>query len=691
MVLRDRRVILLSIVLPLLLMPLLIYASHSMNEHRERQLRERDYSYTVTGSQADLVRGLIKQARATGVYDEKSDNGPFKTKEVVVATDASDGINNALTNGDIDLWIVGLNDEEARAHWRDQSTTKTVEDEDKALRRKWERGAKAPLVLLRYRSNRDVSAHACQRVIEGLLAARDEQRDERLRDADIGVAVDDIAAFKEVDLAGAAQTTGSKLGLVLTFFLLMFMFTGGGVVATDIVAGEKERGTLTTLLTTAVDRRDIATAKLLVIATVAFVTTATQVGGVLGYLASGIGPRPEGFVVSMPPLGIVLLLAMCLAMASLVASALLATSARARTYKEAQLYYTPVMLLGMLPALAPVMPGVELRSAIAVVPLANIAVAVREIMVGRYDWPFLAIAWLVTMGVALVIARYAERAMTDEARLTEGQLIEGAREDGRDRFGRHAFVWFAVIWVIALIVNLHFGASLGLRGQILINLIVLFGGGAVIIIRRYGLDAREALSLRPPSVSSLFAVAIAAPAGVVVGTGVYRLLNVFLPVPESVIREFTESMLPDELPIWQMVVLLALLPAVFEEIAFRGLLLHALRRRFRPVVLCLIVGGVFGLFHFSLFRLAPTALLGALLTMTVLLTGSIVPAMLWHFLNNALSVLFDKIDAPIADAPSWLYLLAVVQLGVAIYVFWRGRWPKEIAGADAIKAPHSRE
>jgi membrane protease YdiL (CAAX protease family) len=88
-----------------------------------------------------------------------------------------------------------------------------------------------------------------------------------------------------------------------------------------------------------------------------------------------------------------------------------------------------------------------------------------------------------------------------------------------------------------------------------------------------------------------------------------------------------------------MVLFLAVMPGVFEELAFRGVLLHGLRKRIRrPWLLALAVGLIFGAFHVSLFRIVPTAFLGFILTLVVLFSGSIYPAMLWHALNNAAAI-----------------------------------------------------
>jgi len=85
------------------------------------------------------------------------------------------------------------------------------------------------------------------------------------------------------------------------------------------------------------------------------------------------------------------------------------------------------------------------------------------------------------------------------------------------------------------------------------------------------------------------------------------------------------------------------------------------------------VGIIFGLFHVALFRFAPTAFLGVLLAAIVLLTGSIYPAMLWHALSNAASLLAFKAGLPLTDLDPLSYLLGAAILTVAMWVMWRNR------------------
>jgi sodium transport system permease protein len=192
------------------------------------------------------------------------------------------------------------------------------------------------------------------------------------------------------------------------------------------------------------------------------------------------------------------------------------------------------------------------------------------------------------------------------------------------------------------------------------------------MLRVYRLDAREALGLRMPHPAAWVAALVGAPSALVVGLGIAQLGSYFFPVPEELLRQFGQELFPASVPLWQMLLFIAVLPGVCEEIAFRGMLLYGLKRRFGPVGLCLAVGVIFGLFHFSLFRLIGTAFLGVLLSAVTLLSGSIFPAMLWHFANNAIAVLAVTSGYG-GEVPLWWSAAALVPLAFSFWLLWRFR------------------
>jgi sodium transport system permease protein len=676
-VLRDRRTVMMSIVLPLLIMPLMLYSGRWNEQRRQRKLERTVYSYAVVGARADAARAAVSAAPAPAPAKDGAKAPVFHFKEVPSADPAA-----ALAKGDIQFYLEAeagaASGPEAGAR-RGSAVAGEVESDERSADDEESRSEKpiagVPAITIVFRGDRDDSGEGARRMAELLQSSRRALRLVELREHGLSVRGEDLGAVSESNVASAAQVTGLQLGRFVTLFLLMFVLSGGAVVATDTLAGEKERGTLETLLTTAVSRREVIVAKHLLILAVALMITVIQVANLLVYIGFKLIPAPADFAATIPPATALLLLVLYLPVIAVASSVLLLISGHAKTYKEAQLYFFPVFLLGMLPALAPMLPGVRLRSAIVLVPVANLAVAVKEVLTGAPDWPMTALAWLVTAGTALWVGLLAERTLSTERLISAGEVgLEEAR-GGPALFPRRVIRWFAALWAVLLAVALNLGENTDIRLQLAINLGVLFLGGSALMIRRYRLDPREALALRAPRPAVWLAVVLGAPAGLLTAMGIFRLADLVFPVPRQMMESFGQALLPDTLPFWQVMVLLTIAPGICEEIAFRGMLLHGLRRRFHPAVLALVVGGIFGLFHVTLFRIVPTAFLGVLLAAVVLLTGSIFPAMLWHALNNALGVLAGHYGWGMSDLDTWLYLAGAAILALSFWIIYRSRTP----------------
>ena len=156
--------------------------------------------------------------------------------------------------------------------------------------------------------------------------------------------------------------------------------------------------------------------------------------------------------------------------------------------------------------------------------------------------------------------------------------------------------------------------------------------------------------------------------------GIFRVVNMIIPAPQQLLERFSEDVIPKGMPSWQLVLYVAVLPAICEELAFRGMLLSGLRRKFRPAALVLGIGIIFGLFHMTLYRIAPTAALGMVLTAIALLTGSVFPGMLLHAGNNAIGVIGGTRFS--MEALHWQHFSAAAAIfALSIWIIYRNRTP----------------
>ncbi len=655
--LRDRRTVIFSLVLPLVVMPLFMFASSTLEQKRQQRLLHETFTYAVTGDRPNLVQDTVARAIETARTSADGNGGaPALTYVLVASDDPADDVRA----GRLDAYVELVTGEQARALVdADTRGTDTARTPDTA-----------PALAVHYRSDDSTSRTAAGGLERALESEREELRENLMHSRGFPIPIDTVDVVTMVDLASAEQIAGARIGGFLTTLLVFLMLVGGATVASDVIAGEKERGTLETLLSTAASRNEIVAAKLLVVLAVTITITVLELASLLAYASLHIVALPAGYEALLTPGTIVLLFVLHVPVATFVSSVLLLVSGYSKSYKEAQLYFFPVILAIAALAIAPVLPGISLRSVVALVPVSGVAVAAKQVLVGAYDWPMMIVAWLATAGASVLLLRSAARRLSSEDLLGGGESIEIA--GGPALFPKRVVRWFAMMWV-AIFVASSYTSSLDIRWQVVVNLVGIFLGSSMLMLRIYRLDVRTALSLRGVPFASWLAVLVGAPSALVVAIGVSRAANLVFPVPRQMIEEFGKALFPEGIPLWQMLLFVAVLPGICEEIAFRGLLLYGLRRRLRPVALCVTVGLVFGLFHFTLFRIASTAFLGMLLAAVTLLTGSIFPAMLWHAINNGLGVIAATSGVSDDGLPWWSALVALVPLAGSFWVLARSR------------------
>jgi sodium transport system permease protein len=202
---------------------------------------------------------------------------------------------------------------------------------------------------------------------------------------------------------------------MLPYLVILMCLTGAMYPAMDLTAGEKERGTMETILTSRVSRTHLVLGKFLLVLTASIATALLAVTsmGVSSVAAARMFATtlPAGakaqFKLSINPSALAAVFMLIVPVAVLFSATLLAVSLFAKSYKEAQSYISPLMIVVIVPAVASLMPGVELNARLALVPILNVSLVSKEIFTGTYHWNFIAAAFLSSClyaAVALVAA-----------------------------------------------------------------------------------------------------------------------------------------------------------------------------------------------------------------------------------------------------------------------------------------------
>ena len=245
-----------------------------------------------------------------------------------------------------------------------------------------------------------------------------------------------LAAIKPLEVraenvAPPEKVGGNMIGGIIPYFFLLLAFTGAMYPAMDLTAGEKERGTMETLLCSPVARVDLVLGKFLMILTASLATVACSllsmtltfsVGGTIvaqritggGTAAGSRTAEKISSMTTLDPWGLVGVLGMVLPMIVLFAATLFTLSLFAKSFKEAQSYVSPLIIVIIMPAAIGMLPGVELNARLALIPILNVSLASKELVSGVWHWNHLAVIFGSTCTYAAIALALAVRMFNRE-------------------------------------------------------------------------------------------------------------------------------------------------------------------------------------------------------------------------------------------------------------------------------------
>ena len=229
----------------------------------------------------------------------------------------------------------------------------------------------------------------------------------------------EAVAVEEQDITPMKEKLGRTIGGLLPYLFVIFCFMGSMYPAIDLAAGEKERGTIETLLTAPVGRFQLLLGKFGVVVLTGLLSAAVSMIGL--YVAVSQNPEMPQEMLSavssiLDPGTILLVLSLLLPLAVFFAGFLLSLSFYAKSYKEAQSLISPLTLVVILPVAVGMIPGIELTPLTAMIPILNVSLATKEIIAGTISPGILAIVYvslLTLAGLSLwLCSRWVDREET---------------------------------------------------------------------------------------------------------------------------------------------------------------------------------------------------------------------------------------------------------------------------------------
>jgi sodium transport system permease protein len=371
--LRDRRTLISSILIPLFLFPVLtVGIGYAFMVIAEEASREPSKIMVLGAADSPDVVKEIKHARDLRVVPSSADYVDLiSNKKIRAAVDIPAGFQGSVARGE------------------------------------------HPDVKIYIFSGDLKSMLSATRIDKFFIGYRDAMVRERLAAQNLPASLMKPFGIEQQNVVSDDKVAGESYGGLITYLVILMCMTGAMYPAMDLTAGEKERGTMETILSSPIERTHLVLGKFFVVLTASLATATLSVLSMAGSFAalSQFGKTQsvaEGFpILTLHPRAVIAVFVMALPVAILFSAALMTISLFAKTFKEAQSYLTPMTFLVIVPAIAAVLPGIELTTKLALIPILNVSLLCKEIVTGTYHWGLIALIFSCTClyaGVALFLA-----------------------------------------------------------------------------------------------------------------------------------------------------------------------------------------------------------------------------------------------------------------------------------------------
>ena len=494
--------------------------------------------------------------------------------------------------------------------------------------------------------------------------------------SELGPSVLNPPFVQHLDASDAEMKRAVVWSKILPFVLLVWALTGAFYPAIDLCAGEKERGTLETLLCSPARRREIVWGKLLTVMcfsigtallnlasmhTTASIVMSQFSGLGTGDMFAALGPLP---IHSMGWL--ILLVTPISAMFSALA---LAVACLARSTKEGQYYLMPLLLVGMPLVMLPMIPGVVLSAGTSIVPVTGAVLMSRALMDGEYMHALLHLPTVATVTIlcCLLAVRWAVRQFESESvmfrdseRANLSQWVQNVWRQREDTPTPNESILCGLLILVCLFFGRLSLGGLPLNWQSIVQSTLVIQIGmiltpALIMAALLTRSIRTSLRLTFPNASEM-AVAF------LLAISLHPSYAAFASMvgAEYKLGEQTIDMLSQfdsilaATPIWSVLLVLALLPAVCEELVFRGFVFAGLLRNGGHVRAILLSSLLFGLSHGVLQQTITASTIGLLLGWLAYRTGGVACTIVFHCVHNSLSMLLAAHSSRNANTAPWL-------------------------------------
>ncbi|MEA1973871.1 MAG: ABC transporter permease subunit/CPBP intramembrane protease [Candidatus Cloacimonadota bacterium] len=649
---RDKRTLITSIILPIVLYPFIMIGYTSIISRQETKLEEKGVKIGIENSINNFTTKLIQDS--ISVIDNLEIIQESQTYQNMFEQNKIDAIIKIYESEKIDNF--------------DRFVVKII-----------------------YDASNDESKLAYDKIVSKLKSIELDLVRIRLQKLEISENILEVIDVEKDNQASKEKMFGFMMGKILPYILIMMLISGGAVVSSDLVAGEKERKTLETLLVSAATRTQLVVGKYLTIITISLITLLLNLFSIylsFKHLVGQANINMSDF--NMPFQNFVLVFLIMLPLVTFFAAILLSISTYSRNMKEAGTYLTPIMMVSMMMSLISSLPGVKMSFGMALIPVVNFALLFKDIMMSDFSvfYFFVTIIWTIILDV---IAIYISiQLFKNESVLfrveSEKSLKFWGKKNTKNIFSEEfGFIFFIAITLLLYYVGGSWQSKDIFNGLIKTQILLIFVP-TYFVLKISKQNIKEVIRLNMPKISDIGWFLLMIIPAFISSNMIMNLVNHIYPIPESYLKVFEELLGGTNISIWRAVVIIGVLPGLCEEFMFRGYIINVFKKRgFWKSIL--ISGLLFALMHLDMYRFPSVAFLGIFLGYMLLRTNSIIIPILFHIANNSLGVLLSRDVIPQSILEFFfpdqslslvIGILGMVIFAILIYLFEKSKTQKRI-------------
>ena len=358
----------------------------------------------------------------------------------------------------------------------------------------------------------------------------------------------------------------------------------------------------------------------------------------------------------------------------------LAAAAFARSSKEGQYYLVPLIMISMPLMILPMLPSSKLELGTSLIPVTGLMLLLRSLIEGnhRAAFQFAAPVCMVTLVCCWLSVRWVVKQFNSETvmfraseRFDVGRWVSQIfRQRGDLPSVGHALLCVVTILVARFFAGFALSPPQNFFDFSLQTIIILFATVAMPAILMALVLTRRAdltLKLRLCNPAHAAAAVLMAICFSPMFTWLSSLVMQLYPPTES-LGEMTKIMsgIMDSAPsLLGLLLVLAVVPAVFEELAFRGFILGGWMSNRKPISGIVLTSLAFGLAHAVFQQSIMAFFVGLILGVIAWRTGSLIPCVLYHATHNTMSIVLGEI--PIADWGLFQWLVQSSENGTTAF------------------------